>query len=241
MQCIKDIKKHLDDTATSLFSTTVFGPWLQLKSFERDPMLVHAVLQSQIPSRHTDRLLFNIGGHEMTFNREAFCLVTGMRFGASSGVYPKFGTCFLDKLLPKPRKVKDLMDIVNKPSDLNLSAGDSVRLCLLLLVHRGFLGREQKSHLIEPLVDLVESLDAWNDYPWGLVCWNVLFPSIHGRLGPREANQRQRLATTGNVAQYSLLGFFFAFTVIRNLKKHVIYIDYFVYVSNHLFFVDMDL
>lgn len=244
MQVIEDIKKNLDESATTLFESTIFGSWLQLESFEKDPLLVNAVLQSEIYTVDTDRAVFSIGGNEMTFTREAFCLITGMRFGDNHGVYPCFGTSFLSRVSPKPKTVKDVMDIVSNPSDYkNMATGDSVRLCLLLLAHRGFLGRESTTQLIEPFVALVENLDAWNTYPWGSVCWKYLIPSIRGRVVPKEVEHRKYFADTGKLPQYSLLGFYFAFTVICDLKKICFFIFTILYRYLIIFvlLIDMDL
>ncbi|GJS90185.1 putative reverse transcriptase domain-containing protein [Tanacetum coccineum] len=52
---------------------------------------------------------------------------------------------------------------------LALSDMDAVRVCLLIVVELVFMGKKDRNCIPRHIVSLVEDLDAWNDYIWGLV------------------------------------------------------------------------
>nr|GEY21553.1 phospholipase-like protein [Tanacetum cinerariifolium] len=79
-----DIRTKLINTPRyALFRETCFGPWLDVQMMTKDPRLVHLILQTEyIPEQpKNDEILFRVGGHELRFGREEFCLITGLRFG----------------------------------------------------------------------------------------------------------------------------------------------------------------
>ncbi|GJX42662.1 phospholipase-like protein [Tanacetum coccineum] len=64
-----------------MFRNTVFGRWLDITSNPNDNHLINYVLQHQVyvpqPSIDCPLMVFKIGGHELKFGRNEFCLVTG--------------------------------------------------------------------------------------------------------------------------------------------------------------------
>ncbi|GJX19024.1 phospholipase-like protein [Tanacetum coccineum] len=50
---------------------------------------------------------------------------------------------------------------------------DAVRVCLLIVTELVFMGKEDRNCIPRHIVSLVEDLDEWNDYPWGVLIPNV--------------------------------------------------------------------
>nr|GEU37580.1 phospholipase-like protein [Tanacetum cinerariifolium] len=104
-------------------------------------------------------------------------------------------------------------DVANvfKDSLDQLSDLDAVRICLLMLLEIGFIGREPKFLIDEELLRLVEDLDSWNTFPWGSYVWNATYPQLAGALQTRRGLHLSNLAT--KVANYTLCGFIWAFKI----------------------------
>ncbi|GJU95763.1 phospholipase-like protein [Tanacetum coccineum] len=99
---------------------TVFGRWLDITSNPNDNHLINYVLQHQVyvpqPSIDCPPMVFKIGGHELKFGRNEFCLVTGFRCGHLSKTHSEKSP-FCDRVLPEKKlknvKGKELMAIIN--------------------------------------------------------------------------------------------------------------------------------
>ncbi|GKA87973.1 uridine kinase-like protein 4 [Tanacetum coccineum] len=214
-----DIRTKLINTPRyALFRETCFGPWLDVQMMTKDPRLVHLILQTEyIPEQpKNDEILFRVGGHELRFGREEFCLITGLRFGTIKPSSEE--SChipFRDRVfshIPANISIRG-WDVANvfKDSLDQLSDLDAVRICLLMLLEIGFIGREPKFLIDEELLRLVEDLDSWNTFPWGSYVWNATYPQLAGALQTRRGLHLSNLAT--KVANYTLCGFIWAFKI----------------------------
>ncbi|PWA82616.1 uridine kinase-like protein [Artemisia annua] len=214
-----DIRTKLINTPRyALFRETCFGPWLDVQLTYKNPSLVHLILQTEyIPEQpKNDEILFRVGGHELRFGREEFCLITGFRFGT---IKPSSeGSChipFRDRVfshIPGKISIKgsDVASIFKDSFD-QISDLDAVRICLLLLLEIGFIGRQPNFVIDEELLRLVEDLDSWNTFPWGSYIWNVTYPQLAGALQTRRGLHLSNLAT--KEAKYTLVGFIWAFKI----------------------------
>ncbi|GJR13016.1 phospholipase-like protein [Tanacetum coccineum] len=175
---IKDLLER-NPTRERLFRRTVFGPWLDILSYDNDNHLMHYVLQhkvsvSKIPS-DCPPLIFHIGDHWLQFGRKEFCLITGFRFGIVSEKHKK-SSPFCERLFPekitkkgvKRLKSIELLGVLrHKKTWLGLSDMDAVRVCLLIVAELVFMGKEDRNCIPNHILSLVEDFDCWNEYPWG--------------------------------------------------------------------------
>ena len=95
-----------------------------------------------------------------------------------------------------------------------ISDEDAVRLCLLLVLEVIFMGRLLTNEVDDKLMRLVESLEAWNAFPWGEHIWTHLYDQIADVIRKHSQNHLQRLKKDPMyVPTYTLGGFVFAFQV----------------------------
>lgn len=198
-----------------LFRNTCFGRWLDLQCDNRDPSLIHLILQTEfVPEHEVDYLMFSVAGQQLTFTRRDFCLITGFRFGRQDWLSNRFGNPFRDRVFPSrvghSIKGRDIRYVLESGSD-SLDDVDHVRLCLLYLLHFGFYGGEVKNAVKDSVLVLLEDLNAWNQFPWGSYLWDETFPRLRNALGKRQALHFSK--TSESRTCYSLAGFVWAFKV----------------------------
>ncbi|KAJ0794719.1 putative phospholipase [Helianthus annuus] len=188
----KEIRVRLrpGSARSELFRGTCFGPWLDVRSTSNESNLVHLILQTQyIPAGLHNALFFRVGGRELRFGPEEFCLITGLRFMPHRWRQKRPDINFRGRVFGHVQasiKVSDLKNVFDNSLDRLLDA-DAVRLCLLMLLELGFMGRESKSVVDPALLDLVDDLESWNSYPWGSYVWKVVYGQLHNALAERSA------------------------------------------------------
>ncbi|GKD17241.1 phospholipase-like protein, partial [Tanacetum coccineum] len=183
---IKDLLER-NPTCERLFRRIVFGPWLDILSYDNDNYLMHYVLQhqvsvSKIPS-DCPPLILHIGDHWLQFGRKEFCLITGFQFGIVLEKHKKSSPfcerLFSDKITKKAVKrlisIELLRVLRHKKTWLGLSDMDAVRVCLLIVVELVFMGKEDRNCILKHILSLVEDFDSWNDYPWGEYMWEKFY------------------------------------------------------------------
>ncbi|GKB74974.1 phospholipase-like protein, partial [Tanacetum coccineum] len=169
-----------------IFRSTVFGRWLDLRTEDHDNHMIHYLLQHQRyvkdPSVHMP-FIFDIGPHTIEFGRREFCLITGFVFGDCSLDHLNGGeSAFRDRVFPNISNVKGdmLYKILNNQSNFDkLLDDDVVRLCLLLALDFVFMGYEMRHVIANELLNLVDDLAAWNDFPWGEHMWIELHHRVY--------------------------------------------------------------
>ncbi|KAJ0794967.1 putative phospholipase [Helianthus annuus] len=196
---------------SELFRGTCFGHWLDVQSTSTDSALVHLMLQTEYtptPVMHQNTLFFRVGGQELRFGPQEFCLITGMRFGPHHWEYGRADSTFRERVFghagrPKVRELKNVFHhYLDELSDL-----DAVRICLLMMVEVGFMAKNTCLMVDLILLELVEDLDSWNTFPWGSYVWNCLYKRLHNAVAKRSA--RGRYTPTF----YTLSGFIWAFKI----------------------------
>ncbi|KAM0066229.1 putative phospholipase [Helianthus debilis subsp. tardiflorus] len=202
---------------SELFRGTCFGPWLDVRSTSIDSSLLHLILQTEYtptPVLHQDALFFHVGGQELRFGPQEFCLITGMRFGPHQLLRQHWmqvgpDTTFRRRVFAHVQarlKVSDLKNVFDSSLD-QLSDLDAVRLCLLMLLEVGFMGCQSSQVVDSGLLELVEDLDSWNTFPWGSYVWKVVYRQLHNALQKRSARR------AFSPLKYSLEGFIWAFKI----------------------------
>ncbi|KAJ0579582.1 putative phospholipase [Helianthus annuus] len=216
---------------SELFRGTCFGPWLDIRSTSIDSNLLHLILQTEYtPVVHQDALFFRVGGQELRFGPQEFCLITGMRFGPhqlwrQNRMHVGLDMTFRGRVFGHVRarvQVSDLKNVFDSSLD-QLSDLDAVRLCLLMLLEIGFMGSRSASFIHSDVLELVEDLDSWNTFPWGSYVWKVVYRQLHNALPKRSARRAfspqlhnvlpKRSARRFSPLNYSLEGFIWAFKI----------------------------
>ncbi|KAJ9548396.1 hypothetical protein OSB04_020939 [Centaurea solstitialis] len=215
----KDILAKLSesDRRLALFKGTCFGPWLDIQSKYGDPLLIHLMLQTQFfpEGALADEMWFRIGGHELRFGREEFCLITGFRFGPTNSLPEMRGNPFRERVFPhlpahKPVKGSDLLSVFDSRAFAQISDLDAVRICLLLLLEVGFIGNQPSSVVSDFRLCLVEDLDSWDRYPWGSYLWALTYKQLKNALPSRQHHVSLK---PDKMAKYTLTGFVYAFKI----------------------------
>nr|GEX83770.1 phospholipase-like protein [Tanacetum cinerariifolium] len=215
---------RLTKNQLALFRTTCFGSWLDVQHTGGDPQLTHLILQTQVfhDPPPPDEMWFDIGGHKIRFSREEFCLITGLRFGSDSHILPwvagMSNNPFKDRMFPNipSGQLVKLPDIVKIFDDMHPSVPmddhDAVRICLLMLLHMGFLGRQPINIVRDELLMLVEDLDSWNLFPWGSYVWQFTYPQLSKAITQRH-DSHAAPRPQGKLIKYTLTGFIWAFKI----------------------------
>ena len=194
LECINMVRGLLNTNRTTLFRSTVFGPWLDIPPFAPDVHLLNYFYQREI---HCDEredcpsLRFKIGDNVLEFGREEFCLITGFVFAPIAKEETNIGSLvkglkhspLFDRLFPenksrKSKKIKgDELLALMKPGKVwdELSDEDAVRVCLLVMATSVFIGREPRYYIPDHLMRMIEDFDVWNSYPWGEYTWIHLY------------------------------------------------------------------
>ncbi|XP_071689140.1 uncharacterized protein [Rutidosis leptorrhynchoides] len=232
---IPQVKKMLTERQEKLFRSTCFGPWLDLSYTGNDPGLVHAMLQrkcersekldaSKYPEEQQDIWFHFSPNFMIRFGRREFCLVTGFMFGSQTDMAHYIPRNYESKTAPIRRRcfperpdasnilVSDIQNIlIKKQGDVKVpkvSDDDIVRLAIILIVERAFMGKQGQHVVSKQFLWLVEDFNKVNVYPWGSRIWDATYSAVSEGFEVRES----QLESGGGKA-YTLAGFMWAFKI----------------------------
>ncbi|GKB69903.1 ribonuclease H-like domain-containing protein [Tanacetum coccineum] len=123
-----------------IFSRTVFRPWLNIQTTLHDNHLLNFLLQHQ---RYVEDLsigilfIFNIDGRTIELGRQAFCLITGFRFGRISlDLKEKDHSKFNARVFPETPNLNGdhLLELVKNDVAFNNLDDDDVWMMMMLCV-----------------------------------------------------------------------------------------------------------
>ncbi|KAE8656819.1 hypothetical protein F3Y22_tig00116997pilonHSYRG00403 [Hibiscus syriacus] len=216
------IASKLSPAQRKLFEETCFGPWLRVQHPGGDANLTHLWLHtmtSDLPDsiqRGEEEIWFHFPPAYTCFGWKEFCLITGLRFGHDDvGRYTRHITrpswlsrVFPDESIEKSNlHVDDLKKLFNKKDGFTrMNDVDVVRVCFLLLLYTGFLGREARQPIPQELILLVEDLNAWNLFSWGSYIWKATWTKLSSAFDDRKSLR-------GDGSKYTLSGFVWAFKI----------------------------
>ncbi|KAK3184928.1 hypothetical protein Dsin_032214 [Dipteronia sinensis] len=115
----------------------------------------------------TDEMRFMLANQCVRFSRVEFCLITGLKFGAipDTDVYDEyFGG--RDVVTFSELEARSQQGQWEQPFD-------AVKLCLLLMVNCVIHRLDERHYIPIWQVRLVEDLDAFNAFPWGLYVYKT--------------------------------------------------------------------
>lgn len=176
------IRGRLSNKALEVLASTAVGHFLEIPGTQYSGAIVHFLLSREIVQQEDGDpfcMNFGIGGHIMTFGMNEFALATGLSF--------KMTTAIVEDVDPLPKCIAD-SPIVNThfPGEKNVDVGEALtrlktgdlttctdeenaKLALLIIVHVLLMGRQHGDRLDARYCHLVDDLDAFNKFPWGIV------------------------------------------------------------------------
>ncbi|GJX36346.1 phospholipase-like protein [Tanacetum coccineum] len=131
--------------------------------------------QGFVDDAHYDMpLIYHVEGRSLHFGRAEFALLTALHFGTVSFRLWTIGHVkFVSRVLPNKVGVKvtnlDLLGVIEDEQLFNeLSDEDVVRVCLLISLEVIFMGRLLVDVIEDSHMRLVENIEEWNVFPWGV-------------------------------------------------------------------------
>ena len=232
---IEEIKKKLNPPQLDLFTRSCFGHFLDLQELNISPQLIHQLLLREVKTQdHPEELWFFICGNKVRFAKEEYGLITGLNFGEFEGdeftLKDELPHRLLHKYFGSADRIKLEQFQVVYHNLLNEDADDDdvVKLSLIYFLEFVLLGRD-KRRLIHPFyMQLVDQLELFNTYPWGVVSYAYTYESLKKALVGRSAGftKRKDSKEFHRRETYNLLGFPYAFQVTKYLLLHFNYVNY---------------
>lgn len=229
---IRTIRQKLSSNPDrlNLFKRSVFGQWLNIKTYDTDNHLLHYLLQHQRYVENPDintPLYFDIRGNTLEFGRQDMCLILGFRFGTvsidhlkkrQSGFGKRMLTFLKERRTEKITKisVEYLYRVLSDQDEFEeLSNDDAVRVCLLIYLENIFMGKQERNVIPNEILVLVDDIYAWNAFPWGEYIWAEFHKKIYNVVPKLRDRHMIEIAAKGNAytATYTLCGFAFALKV----------------------------
>ena len=208
-----------------MFKSSVFGPWLDIKTEDHHNHLLNFLMFHQRnvedPTYDTP-FIFDVGQHTIEMGRREFCIITGFRFGdISLGHLRDVKSRFMKRVFPglKVLKGSDLYKLLDDKQFTFLSEPDALRVCLLLAADYVFMGQEIRHMMVKEFLALIDDLDEWNAFPWGEHMWQEFHDRNYMLVSRKRDEYMQKYAMKGSAYQavYNLWGFAFALKVILTL------------------------
>lgn len=172
---------QMSPTVRAKFNNTCFGHYLNIVSTICDSLLLHGIALTQIPTdTPQEGISYQIGHNKVTFTPTDFCLISGLKFGVTTGRWNKTVNSFKNRLFPNVDKVKvgDVQSIFE--SDWSkYDDDDVVRICLITMIERCFKGSQKSTPVDSKIIDLVDNLEQFNAYPWGSYFWDPLYKNLN--------------------------------------------------------------
>ncbi|XP_071700197.1 uncharacterized protein [Rutidosis leptorrhynchoides] len=191
------VKALMNENQQKKFRSTCFGPWLDLLYTGNDLGLVHAMLQrkSERPTGIDEKYPADVEEiwftfcpkFKIRFSRREFCLVTGFRFSRRTDMAhyiprsydvetpPIRRRCFPKRKDNANITIIDIQKLLYNGDDVTVSDEDVVRLAIILIVERAFMG-EQGIHVVsKKYLWLVEDFAKLNEYPWDNRIWDATY------------------------------------------------------------------
>nr|GFA18295.1 phospholipase-like protein [Tanacetum cinerariifolium] len=153
------------------------------------------------------------------FEREKFCLVTGLRFGVENreeydtqANIPFRRRVFSSYLDGQPITGIDIANAIAGPTFAELYDDDVVGLCCLGILQLVLLDAESRRNVSKWLLRIANDRVAWNKYPCGSYMWPTLYFQLRNanvrRWGPLYVDQSRN---EDDPTTYSIFGYTWAF------------------------------
>ncbi|GJX92166.1 phospholipase-like protein [Tanacetum coccineum] len=154
------------------------------------------------------------------FEREEFCLVTGLKFGVENlaeygdveSRIPFRRRVFLSNLDGEPITSIVVYKIINSELFDRLDDDDAISLCCQGILQLVLLGVEGKRRIPTWLLRLANDRVGWDNYPWGSYVW----PTLYSQLKNANVKRWPKLYATQPTSEieinsYSIFGYTWSF------------------------------
>ena len=222
MTKIRDRLAERGAKSYNLFKSTVFGPWLDIRSVDHDNHALNFLLFHQRNIKegigYDTPFTFDVGQHTIKLGRREFCLLSGLRFGKISlehleGVI----SSFMKRVFPQYSRLKGetLLEMLESQDFLHITDEDVVRVCLLIAADYVFMGQENRHVMVREFLALVDDFDAWNSFPWGEHMWQEFHERNFNVVSGKYEDHMKAYAARGKAYQavYNLYGLSFVLKV----------------------------
>lgn len=213
------IRSSLTDRQKEIFQTTCFGKFLQLRDSRFSGVLVHSfILREVVRANSVKELWFRINGIDVRFSPYEFALVTGLRFNRRSKIQQYLPSAANHRIRETYFAGKtsvtyiDIMHVFERRA-WGDNDSDAVKLALLYYLHIGLLGADKRNVIPKEILQLVDHVDKFNTYPWGVCVWQMTYKSICNCIGRLCMEFEPIKNETPPMQQYNLMGFPLAFQV----------------------------
>ncbi|KAL5814586.1 hypothetical protein ACOSQ4_025227 [Xanthoceras sorbifolium] len=236
------IRRRLNPRQLKKFEEMCFGHFLRVHNLQFSGQLCHHLLlrEVDIKGTSTHEMWFLIGSNIIRFSRVEFGLVTGLKFGKNKETPHQIS----ERLGQRIRRIhfNDAKKIYVDTLETYYSAyipkdeedDEILKLALLLFLEVTLLGKDKRTQIDYFCMQLVDDLDAFNEFPWGSFIFARTIHSLSNCCKDRanRFKERQEKNPKHKEERYNIYGFIFAFQVwafeaISSLatKKHAMRIS----------------
>ncbi|CAL2240348.1 unnamed protein product [Prunus armeniaca] len=218
------IRAKLSAEQLEQFKTSCFGHLLNIDKIQFSGQIVHGVVLRRVAGQSVkdlDVLSFLIGCDVAQFTRQDFCLISGLRFGE----VPEVSSGESDEIRLQKRYFIDEGITCNALEEAFVKCteeDDVYKLALVYFAELVVLGRDKHLNINLNYLTLVEDLDAFNRFPWGLVSFDKTQDKGRGKgkskvTGTSRRNEKGKKDNHGEVQRggWSFKGFTYAFQICR--------------------------
>ncbi|KAF3455786.1 hypothetical protein FNV43_RR00428 [Rhamnella rubrinervis] len=219
IQCIQDIdRKFVQDPdhpsrikarQRKNFEESCFGTlFLRMHNIVLNAGIIHNMIARQVESLNEGAMEFNFNGNGAIFTRKEFGIITGLKMENTLDIQPPpYSDRIRNTYFGHIHKIKnrDVRDVFMHIKQNRLEYEDDfVRLALIYFLECGLLGKESQVCINLYYLSMLEDLNYFNQYSWGLVSYNATLISLHKALDLHHGELNKS-------STYSLGGFPLAF------------------------------
>ena len=213
---IDNIKKNLNETQLEMFKKSCFGHFLGMTNLKFSAQIVHNMLLRQCDIKREDEMWILVYSKGLRFSASEFALITGLKFGNISQ-FDLTSLRIRDQYFNGENKIRNnrLEEVfislckkgkrtstkrTKKKAKLSGKSNldeDIVKLALLYFVEHVLLGKEGKNLIDLQWVQLVDSLEEFNKYPWGRICYERTLFGLQRALDKRQSKYVEKKKKRG--------------------------------------------
>ncbi|KAI3842973.1 hypothetical protein MKW92_010909 [Papaver armeniacum] len=181
IRSIEEITSQFKGKYLKMFQDICFGHLIHLPEFR---LLGHIVnnmlLRRKSPlKKHEEEegMHFVIGNQEICFGRREFAMISGLRFQGGEGMDHKHRKIpLMEAHFPGQNSVK-LRELIDKFNELEESE-DKLKIGLLSIAEGVVMGHPASRVVNRRHFLLVDSLEDFNNYPWGKISYEETITSL---------------------------------------------------------------
>ncbi|XP_044460531.1 uncharacterized protein LOC123192154 [Mangifera indica] len=211
------IKKLLTERQLQMFRRTCFGHFLELKDSRFSGVLIHSfILRAVNKVTSGEELWFRVNDVDVRFSAYEFAIMTGLRFSHLVDIDLYIPSKATDRILQtyfhgcKSVTYADLSRVFQQ-RPWGEDDTDAVKLALLFYLHMGLLGSDLRKTIPQKILQLVDHLDGFNAYPWGVRVWQMTYRSICDNISRISIDSGPKKKKENQLKQYGIMGFPLAF------------------------------